>query len=161
MIQAFTDKANLVGAAVITALAQVLGKHWYLFVFFLVLNVLDFYYGRRKAVVTNTLSSAKGARGIEKKVSYWVVIGLAFGVSFVLVEMGKTLGVDLGFLVVIGWFTLAVYILNELTSIVENLLVLGVDVPEILVRGLAAARSAIDAAGNKVVPDTDESEKVK
>lgn len=152
IIQAFTDKANLAWAVVVTALASVLGRHWYLFVFYLVLNVVDFYYGRQKGKKTNTLSSAVGAKGIEKKVSYWVVIGLAFAVSFVLVEMGKTIGVSLDFLVLIGWFTLAVYILNELTSIVENLLVLGYEVPDILVRGLSAARSAVDAAGNKVVP---------
>ena len=32
---------------------------------------------------------------------------------------------------------------------------LGVDVPPILLKGLAAAKTAVDAAGNKVVPDTD------
>ena len=63
---------------------------------------------------------------------------------------------NLGFLMLIGWFTLAVYILNELTSIVENMLVLGYEVPEILVRGLTATRSTVDVAGNKVIPKADE-----
>ena len=67
-------------------------------------------------------------------------------------HLGTVLGINLGFLQLIGWFTLAVYILNELTSIVENMVALGVDVPEILVRGLAAARTAVDEAGDKVVP---------
>lgn len=66
--------------------------------------------------------------------------------------LGPELGVNLGFLMLIGWFTLAVYILNELTSIVENMLVLGYEVPEILVRGLTATRSTVDVAGNKVIP---------
>jgi len=158
IVRAFTDKANLIGAVAVTVLASVLGKHWYLFAFFLILNIVDFHYGRSKAKKTNTLSSAVGAEGIRKKVSYWVVILLAFGASFVLVEMGKTLGLNLGFLVLIGWFTLAVYILNELTSIVENLLVLGYEVPEVLVRGLAAARSAVDAAGNKIIPAEEHNE---
>lgn len=153
VFQAFTDKANLIWAAVLTALTQLFGRSWPVFAFFLVLNVLDFYYGRKKAKATNTLSSAVGAHGIEKKVSYWVMIGLAFATSHVLVSiLGPALGVKLDFLMLIGWFTLAVYILNELTSIVENMLVLGYDVPEILVRGLAAARSAVDEMGNKVVP---------
>ena len=56
----------------------------------------------------------------------------------------------------LGWFTLGVYILNELTSIVENLVVLGYDVPEIFVRGLNAARSVVDAAGDKVLPEKTE-----
>ena len=136
----------------VATLTYVFGAHWQVFAFFLALNVVDFYYGRAKARATGTLSSAKGANGIRKKVSYWVVIGISFAVSAVLMDLGAELGVSLGFLSLIGWFTLAVYILNELTSIVENLLVLGYDVPEILVRGLAAARSAVDAAGDKVVP---------
>ena len=69
--------------------------------------------------------------------------------------MGPELGIDLSFLHLIGWFTLAVYILNELTSIVENLLVLGVDVPAIFVKGLAVVRTIVDAAGNKIIPDVD------
>ena len=62
----------------------------------------------------------------------------------------------LDFLRLIGWFTLGVYILNELTSIVENLVVLGYDVPEIFVRGLNAARKVVDAAGDRVVPKEDD-----
>ena len=49
---------------------------------------------------------------------------------------------------------IGVYILNELTSIVENLVVLGYDVPEIFVRGLNAARDVVDAAGDKILPPT-------
>lgn len=161
-LQAFEDKANLFWATLLALLSHFFGPAWPVFLLFLVLNVVDFYYGRKKAKATDTLSSKIGAMGIEKKVSYWVVIGLAFGVSYVLVNvLGPALNVDLGFLQLIGWFTLAVYILNELTSIVENLLVLGYDVPKILVRGLAAARSAVDAAGNKIVPDPDKGEEGK
>ncbi len=156
---AFADKANLIGATVVAALGGVLGAHWQVFVLFLALNVVDFYYGRLKAKKTNTLSSAKGADGIRKKVSYWVVIALAFGVSAVLVDFGEVIGAPLSFLQLIGWFTLGVYILNELTSIVENLVVLGYDVPEFFVRGLNAARDAVDAAGNKVLPESEEDKK--
>lgn len=152
-VQAFTDKANLIGGALLAALTGIFGKNWPVFAFFLALNVVDFYYGRKKAKETNTLSSAVGAKGIGKKVSYWVMIMLAFGVSYIFVDLlGPAIGVNLSFLTLIGWFTVAVYILNELTSIVENMLVLGYNVPAILVKGLAAAKSAVDEAGNKVVP---------
>ena len=74
----------------------------------------------------------------------------------VLIDFGAEIGAPLDFLHLIGWFTLGVYILNELTSIVENLVVLGYDVPEIFVRGLNAARKAVDAAGDRVVPKEDD-----
>ena len=80
---------------------------------------------------------------------------MAFSVAQVLIDFGSEIGVSLGFLRLLGWFTLGVYILNELTSIVENLVVLGYEVPEIFVRGLNAARKAVDAAGDKVIPKED------
>lgn len=153
VFSAFADKANLTGAAAVAVLGGVFGAHWQVFAFFLALNVVDFYYGRLKAKQTNTLSSAKGANGVRKKVSYWVVIALAFGVAEILVDFGASIGAPLDFLRLLGWFTLGVYILNELTSIVENLVVLGYDVPEIFVRGLNAARHAVDEMGNRVLPE--------
>ena len=139
VFRAFEDSANLAWATILALLTEFFGAARLVLPFFLVLNVVDCYYGRKKGKETATLSSKIGAAGIAKKVSYWVMIGLS-------------LGIELGFLMLIGWFTLAVYVLNELTSIVENMLVLGYDVPPILVKGLAAARSAVDEAGNKIVP---------
>ena len=118
---AFADKANLIWGAVLTGLSYAFGAHWPLFAFFFVLNVVDYVYGVLKARATDTMSSAKGAKGILKKVSYWVLIALAFGVSCVFIDVGTALGLDLAFLQLIGWFVLAIYIINELTSIVENM----------------------------------------
>ena len=151
---AFADKANLIWGAVLTGLSYAFGTHWPLFAFFFALNVVDYIYGILKARATGTMSSAKGARGIIKKVSYWVLIALAFGVSSVFNDVGIVLGLDLSFLQLIGWFVLAIYIINELTSIVENMVALGVDVPAVLIKGLAAAKTAVDEGGNKVLPDS-------
>ncbi|MFQ9126747.1 MAG: phage holin family protein [Butyricicoccaceae bacterium] len=38
------------------------------------------------------MNSAKGAVGIMKKVSYWVVIAMAFGVAQVLIDFGTEIG---------------------------------------------------------------------
>lgn len=155
---AFADQANLIGSAILTTGTAILGGHGYLFLCFLALNAADYLFGVWKAQKTGTLSSAKGAEGIKKKISYWVVIGIAFMLSYALIDIGATLGVDLGFVQLIGWFTLAVYVMNELTSITENLIVLGVEVPEILVKALAVAKNVVDEAGDRVVPDAKEEE---
>lgn len=151
----FADKANLIWGAILAGGSYLFGAHWPLFAFFLLLNVIDYIYGVLKARATDTLSSAKGFWGAIKKVSYWVLIALAFGISCVFVDIGAVLGIDLSFLQFIGWFVLGIYIINELTSILENMVALGVDVPPILLKGLAAAKTAVDAAGNKVVPEAD------
>lgn len=159
IFNAFYDWANLIWGMFLALAAHIIGAGGPILLFFLVLNIVDCYYGRQKAKATNTLSSKKGAEGARKKVGYWVVIGIAFWVGHILGELlGPQLGADLSWLHLIGWFTLAVYILNELTSIVENLLVLGVDVPAIFVKGLAVARTIVDAAGNKIVPNLDKGE---
>ena len=134
ILSIFTDKANLLGAVVVAVMTGVFGAHWQVFALFAALNVIDFFYGWLKGKQTGTINSAKGAVGIMKKVSYWVVIAMAFGVAQVLIDFGTEIDAQLGFLHLIGWFTLGVYILNELTSIVENLVVLGYEVPEIFVR---------------------------
>lgn len=151
-LAAFADGSNVGWAAVTTALVGIFGAHWYLFAFFLALNVVDYAYGVMKSRATDTLSSAKGAQGIVKKLSYWVIIALAFAVAEFFVTLGAEIGLELGFLRLLGWFVLATYIVNELTSIVENMVILGVDVPEILVRGLHVVRDMVDDAGDKVVP---------
>ena len=153
---AFTDGANLFWGGLVAIYTHFIGGRLPVFLLFLALNVIDFYYGRRKAIQTNTLSSKIGAEGVRKKVAYWVIITISFSIGHILAtSLGPELGIDLSFLHLIGWFTLAVYILNELTSIVENLLVLGVDVPAIFVKGLAVVRTIVDAAGNKIIPDVD------
>ena len=58
-------------------------------------------------------------------------------------EMGKTIGLDLAFTRLLGWFTLATFIINEIRSILENLVCIGVDVPSFLISGLEIAANAI------------------
>lgn len=131
------EKSNVVWGAVATFLAAVFGQYWFLFVGFLVLNVVDYATGVIKAkFYQKNESSAVGAKGILKKVMYWVVIGIAFFVSDCFIKFGDILGLNLGFLILFGWFTLASYVVNEIRSILENCVVMGINVPEFLIKGL-------------------------
>lgn len=131
------EKSNVVWGAVATFLAAVFGQYWFLFVGFLVLNVVDYATGIIKAkFYQKNESSAVGAKGILKKVMYWVVIGIAFFVSDYFIRFGEILGVNLNFLILLGWFVLASYVINEIRSILENCVVMGINVPEFLIKGL-------------------------
>lgn len=77
-----------------------------------------------------------------------VCIGIAFFIAVSFVKMGKLLGVDLGFVVFFGWFTLAAYLINEIRSILENSVEMGVNVPKFLIKGLEVADNAIDKLTN-------------
>ena len=55
------------------------------------------------------------------------------------------LGIDLSFLHLIGWWVLAMLIVNEARSILENLVEMGYKVPEMLIKGLAVTEKLIEA----------------
>lgn len=44
----------------------------------------------------------------------------------------------------IGWFTLAMLLVNEARSILENLVECGYNVPEFLIKGLAVAQKLLN-----------------
>ena len=144
----FLNRANVIGGVVMTALTAALGKYWFLFVGLLICNIVDWVSGWMKSRMKGESCSKVGAIGAMKKVWYWVVSGIAFFVGFSFQQMGQTIGVPLDFMHFVGWFTLANYLVNEIRSILENLVEMGVPVPVFLVKGLKIAAEKIDAAAN-------------
>ena len=139
------NRVNIIYGGIVTALTALFGQYWFLFIGFLICNIIDYATGIIKAKYFNCNENSKtGAKGALKKVLYWVVIYLAFYVSKSFSEMGKLIGVDLSFVVIFGWFTLAVYLVNEIRSILENLVEMGVKVPSFLIKGLEVTEKAID-----------------
>ena len=143
-MEKIVDRINLIWGAAVALFSYLLGEHWYLFVAFLVLNVIDYITGIVKARMLHTENSNKGMKGIVKKVGYWVVIGIAFFVSVAFGEMGNVIGFDLTFTQLFGWFTLATFLINEIRSIFENLVLMGVYVPDFLIKGLEVAQKAVE-----------------
>ena len=144
------NKINLTGGVLIAAMSMIFGEFWYLFAAFAAANVADYITGILKARIAHKENSSDGVKGIAKKVCYWLVIAIAFFLSVAFRDMGKMIGLDLGFTEFIGWFTLCTFIINELRSILENVIELGVDVPEWLIKGLEVADKKINAvSGDK------------
>lgn len=144
-IEPFTNKINLIVGAITALLSYLLGKHWILFVSFLALNIGDFLTRWIAARITGTENSRAGWIGILKKIGYWIMIALGFGMSVIFIEIGAVIGVDLHVTTYLGWFVLATLIINEIRSILENLVdAYGDKVPAILVKGLQVANKSID-----------------
>lgn len=138
------DTYNLLVGTAVTLLTAVFGTFWYIFAAYLILNILDWLTGWYKSRKLHKESSAVGLKGILKKLGYWVVIAVAFLVSGVFVNIGNDLlHVDLAFLTMVGWFTLACLLVNEVRSILENLVECGYNVPQVLIRGLAVTEKLI------------------
>lgn len=140
------DKFNAICGALIVMATYIFGDHWILFSAFLALNLIDYITGTMKGRILKIESSSAGLKGIVKKFSYWIMIVIAFGMVPVLNEIGETIGADLSNISpLIGWFTLASLMMNELRSVLENLVEAGVNVPSFLVSGLRVLEKVVNS----------------
>lgn len=140
------DTYNMAVGVVIAVMTAIFGVYWYIFAAFLLFNVLDWLTGWYKARKLKQESSSTGLKGIIKKLGYWVIVAVAFSVPYVFVRMGNDLlHIDLSFLTMLGWFTLACLLINEVRSILENLVESGYAIPAILIKGLAVTEKLINA----------------
>lgn len=137
------NKINSFYGAIIAVLSFVFGEQWALFVAYLFLNVGDYVTRWLAARLTGTENSRAGCIGILKKVGYWIMIAVAFGMSAIFMEIGKVIGVNLKVTTFFGWFVLCSLILNEIRSILENLVEAGYNVPNILIKGLDIVNKAV------------------
>lgn len=154
----FVDKYNGIMGAIVTVLTAIFGVYWYVFAAYLLLNILDWLSGWYKSYKKHEESSKVGLKGAIKKLGYWAIILVAFVIADVFVNLGAdVLHIDLSFLTMIGWFTLAMLLVNEARSILENLVECGYQIPNVLIKGLAITEKLIEAAEGK----TDTTEKNK
>lgn len=136
---------DLVTGVTIAVLSYILGPYWQLFLFYLLFNVADYLTRWIAARITRTESSSKAETGIYKKVSLWVLIGVSFGTSYVLgVVVNDVFGANINF-TYIGWVVLGMLMINEIRSIIENLLDAGVKVPAILSKGLDISEKILES----------------
>lgn len=140
----FLDEFNAQVGLIVAVLTYIFGEHWILFAGFFALNIIDYITGCLKSRINGKTNSTKGAKGVLKKLGYWLMIMVAFGSSVIFMEIGEVIGVNLGITKLIGWFVLASLIINEIRSILENFVEAGYDVPNVLTKGLEVASKAVD-----------------
>lgn len=141
----FVDKYNAIVGSLVAVATALLGAYWYVFAGYLLLNVLDWGTGWYKARKKKEESSYIGLRGILKKVGYWVIILVAFLMPDLLIGLGRdVLGINLDFSMLFGWFTLACLLVNEIRSVLENLVECGYNVPAFLIKGLAVTEKLLE-----------------
>lgn len=140
----YMDTYNAIVGGIVAILSFVFGEHWILFAIFLLFNVADWLTGWMKSRMAGKENSVKGWQGVLKKLGYWLMILVAFAASAVFIEIGNTLGMDLGVTTLLGYFVLASLIVNELRSILENFVEAGYNVPTVLVKGLEVADKVVN-----------------
>ena len=142
---------------ILSVIANAIGKYWFVFVAYMVFNILDWITGSLKAIKNKKLSSYLGVNGLIKKLGYWIVIGIAFSFSTMFVVIGKKiLNINISIMYSLGWFTFLMLLINEVISILENLVALGIKVPKLLLHSLKVTEDILDDASEKIL-DKDKS----
>lgn len=150
----FIDHYNMVVGAAVAVFSAIFGIYWYLFAGYLILNVIDWITGWRRANKQHKESSMVGLKGIIKKTGYWIIVLIAFMIPDLFIKLGRdTLGINLEFLMLLGWFTLATLIVNEIRSILENLVEMNYNVPGVLIDGLAVTEKLLEKKRETIIPD--------
>lgn len=140
----FIDKINIFIAMFGAALTYAFGDHWPLFGILICLNILDVVTGTIARRKLGEISSAKAVSGLIKKIGCWSMIALGFLMSSFFIEVGEVLHVNLEGVIMFGWLVLIYQGLNEMRSIIENLVLGGYSPPRILTKGLEVANRIID-----------------
>lgn len=118
--------------------------------FVVALIVTDFVTGIVKAVQSDSLSSKVMRVGLWHKFTYFIIIGVGWGIDF---EVGH---VDLGFDFPVLPMVIVAISLIEITSIFENLVVIN---PELASNGVLKVFSKIETKQtNSTVSDNDKKE---
>lgn len=103
-------------------------------VFLLVaLNIADYFTGLFAAKYrTENINSYKGIRGIIKKICMWLLIGVGWVVDMLIKYAAVNMGVTIVIPFIVATVVAVWLICNEIISILENMLDIGVELPPFL-----------------------------
>lgn len=148
--------AEEIRGAVITAIGFItalIGWAGWLFVLWVLLLFVDFLTGSEAARMNGTWSSAKGKQGRQKKLGcfYMVLLSLVIdGIAWLMSDVAGIIHFPWDYRVIVLPMVLLWYILIDAGSIVENVALMGADVPEWLRKGIEKAQDAVDRQGEKI-----------
>ena len=145
--------------AVLGALTALWGWFGWLVLGWVGLMVLDYITGSAAAAKDGQWSSKEARAGIWHKAGMVVVVVVAAGadmlIALVLVNL-PVIQLPVAYRGLICPMVLVWYCITELGSIAENAVTMGAKVPGWLTKLLKASQTAVDAAGNKVLPEDNE-----
>lgn len=159
------DNTLMAIKAWITAVGALLTAFWgwfgWLLFFWAMLMLADWLVGSAAAAKRGEWSSAKLREGAWHKGGMIVIVCVAMVADWLIgVMLGNLPDVKLPFdyTILISPLVVVWYIIGELGSLAEHGVSMGAKVPSWLVRLLAAGKSAVDGAGDKLTGGDDEKE---
>ncbi len=132
-------KISALISGIVTAFVFWFGEIFYGVVALLVVVTVDYLTGLLKGWFSKSLSSKIGFKGIVKKICYFLVVGLAGIVDWLM--QTKYL---------ISWLVIVFLICNEGISILENLGKIGIPLPKFLISMLEKLKDTTEKKGGEI-----------
>lgn len=118
----------------------------------LVLNFIDYGTGLYAAKYLGVVNSEKGSHGIAKKMMIWVWITISNFIALFVVSYGEKWGIDsklMEYMQLLPLWVVAAYIFNEVISIGENSVKIGVPMPLPIAKALEVYNQLQNKEGEK------------
>lgn len=139
------DKIKAVFVGVFTALSARLGILAIPVYLLVVANVIDYGTGiaasRKRG---EAISSSVGLNGIIKKICMWLLVGVGAMIDMLLTYGAERAGITLNLGFAVACLAAVWLICNELISILENMVDIGVDLPPFLLRIVESLKSQVE-----------------
>lgn len=121
-------------------------------------NVIDYITGLAAAKYRKqTVNSYKGLRGIIKKVCMWLLVVVGAIIDHLLLYASDTIGFNLPFTFLVAGVVAIWIICNEIISILENMIDIGVKIPGFMLPLVKNIKSQVDTVtGTKAVGEDKE-----
>lgn len=108
-------------------------------------NVIDYVTGLMAAPRRRTgISSYRGIQGIVKKICMWILVIVGFIIDQLLHYASQTIGLTVPFTYLVASVVAIWIICNEIISILENVVDIGVPIPEFLMPLVKNIKTQVD-----------------
>ena len=129
------DKIKVFFVTVFTAANSWLGALAIPFYILVGTNVIDYATGILAAAYRGEkVSSEVGFHGIAKKICMWLLVLVGYIVDYIIISMGQTMNISIGFKCIVSIAVVFWLLANELISILENIHDIGVPMPHFLLK---------------------------
>ena len=147
------DRVKAVFVAVFTALSARLGILAIPVYLLVMVNVIDYGTGIFASQKRGeTISSSVGFNGIVKKICMWLLVGIGAIIDMLLTYGAERTGISLNLGFAVACLAAVWLICNELISILENMVDIGVDLPPFLLQLVKSLKSQVETKAEAALP---------
>lgn len=136
-------------------LSAKLGLLYIVLPFLLVVMVVDYITGLTASKKECKTNSRTGMWGIVKKLMYGVEVLVGITVDWLILNITETIGIEVPTVTFFGLLVAIWLIINELISILENLIRLETPMPGFLVKIVSSFKVAVEKSGDNLVNKID------